>query len=125
VNACGNIFERVNFESQAHATFSAYQIGDGGDARAFRAFEEECRAARFYGAVGDFRDFEDGVDFDGDAAKFVIFFHLTQEISQVSIRHCPSLVSLLRVRRSHFNTEACDDEASLLEPRKATEGKKI
>ena len=54
-------------------------------------FEEQGRAFGFYGAVGDFRNFQDGVNFWRDAFQFVVLFQFVDEIAEISVSHCGSL----------------------------------
>ncbi len=58
-------------------------------------FEEQGRTAGFYGAVGNFGNFQDGVDFGRDALEFVVLFQFVDEIAQISVRHFGSLVLAL------------------------------
>jgi hypothetical protein len=54
--------------------------------------EEQGRTFGFYDAVGDFRDLQDGINFCGDAADFFVLFQFVDEIAEIFVRHCGSLV---------------------------------
>ena len=44
-------------------------------------FEQQRRTAGLYGAVGNFGDFEDGIDLRADAFEFAALFELADKIS--------------------------------------------
>jgi hypothetical protein len=49
----------------------------------------------FYDAVGDFCDFEDGVNFWRDAFQLVVLFQFVDELAEIFVRHFGSLVLVL------------------------------
>ena len=53
--------------------------------------EEQGWAFGFHGAVGDFCDFEDRVNFGRDAFQLVVLFQFVDEIAEIFVRHCGSL----------------------------------
>src|SRR4029077_6577252 len=91
MDALGDFFERVYFQRQIHATLAADQICHDGNFRTLRALEEQCGAGGFDGAIRDFGDFENWVNFVRDAHEFVFLFERPQEIPQIAISHFPSL----------------------------------
>ena len=93
-DAVGDFFEAIDFEREFHASDAAESVYEQREFRAFGLFEEQSRADAVWfafwvagDALGDFGDFEDGIDFRADALEFAFFFELSDKLTQIAIRH--------------------------------------
>ncbi len=75
-----------DFEREIHAALAAQHVDEQRNARALRFFKQQGRAAGARHAIGDLRDFEDRIDFSGDAPQFALFFQLGNEFAQIPVR---------------------------------------
>ena len=75
-----------NFQRQIHAALAAQHVDEQRNARALWLLEQQRRAAGTRHAIGNLRDFEDRIDFRGDAAQLAFFFQFRNEFTQISVR---------------------------------------
>ena len=76
-NPAGDFVERIHFQREVHPALAAHEVRHRRNSRSFRTLEKKRRAAGFDGAVGDFRDFEDRVDFHRYAPQLAFFVQLS------------------------------------------------
>ena len=60
-NSSGDFVQRIHFERQIHAALGSHEVRHDGDSRPLRPLEQKRRATGLHRAVGDVRDFKDGV----------------------------------------------------------------
>ena len=101
-NSPRDLVQRIHLERQIHAPLGANQVRHRSKPRAFCALEQQRRAAPLDRAVRNLGDFQHRIDLGRNALELAFLFQLAQKISQIAIRHFPSL----EIRVAHSNT-AC------------------
>ncbi len=86
-DAAGDLLDRIHFEGDLHAAHAGEGVDEDGDGGAFGFFKEQGGAVRFDGAVGEFGDFEIGIDFEGDAFQLAFLFEGADKIAEVAVGH--------------------------------------
>lgn len=67
---------------KGHAFLRAERVDQQGDITAFRVFEQQCGAAGFHHAVGDFGDLQIRVGGPGNAFQFALPFQRLHKVLQ-------------------------------------------
>src|SRR5208282_1154634 len=98
-DARGHFVEFIHFERQVYAPFGAQHVDEQGMPRAFGAFKQKSGPAGLGHAIGDLGDFEDGVDFGGDALQFALFLQFVDECAQIAIGHSGPLRRRINLAR--------------------------
>ena len=76
-----------HFQRDLHLAHGGEGVDEHRDVVALGLFEQQRRAALFDGAVGEFGDLENGVDFERNALQFAVFFQRANEIAQIAVGH--------------------------------------
>ena len=84
-NARRDFIDVVNIERKIHAAFAAKRIDQERHARALGTFEQQRRTTGSRHAIGDLRNFQNGIDFGGDAPQFALFFQLRNKFAQIPV----------------------------------------
>ena len=95
-DAVGHLVERVNFQSEIHAARGAKLVDqDLRSGMALDVFKKQSGAARLHGrdarahifthAVGNFSDFEDGINFSADRLEFAGALQRRDPIPQIFV----------------------------------------
>ena len=86
-----DLVQKIHLERQIHAPLGTNHVRHRGKPRAFCALEQQRRAALLDRAVRNLGDFQHRIDLGRHALELAFLFQFAQKISQIAIRHFPSL----------------------------------
>ena len=81
------LLDRADFERHLHAAHGGEGVDEHWNGVALGLLEQQGGAAGLHGAVGELGDFEDGIDFEGDALQLAGFFQGAHEVAQIAVGH--------------------------------------
>ncbi len=87
--------DRVHLQRDLHLAHAGEAVDQHRNAIALGLFKQQRGAAGFDRAVGEIRDFQDGVHFKGDALELLVLLQRGDEFTQIGVGHSVTLTGRL------------------------------